>query len=68
LPAKAWNPSTCVAAVDFTVVLQRPFLGEGAAVALKPALQFASTRTDRPDEAAVISAGNDITAPGVVHF
>jgi hypothetical protein len=67
-PDKAWNPSTGVAAVDFTVDLQRLFVGEGAAVALKPAMQFAPTRTDRPDEAAVISAGNDITAPGPVHF
>jgi len=42
--------------------------GPGAAVALKPALQLAAVRTDRPDAGAAITAGSDITANGATHF
>jgi hypothetical protein len=68
LAEKEWNSSTGVPAVDFTVDVTNVVLGSGAAIALRPVLQFAATRTDRPDAAASISVGSDITAVGVTHF
>jgi hypothetical protein len=54
--------------VDFVADVQRVTLGQNAAVFLKPALQFAAIRVDRPEDGAAITAGSAITAPNVIHF
>ncbi|HND34727.1 MAG TPA: hypothetical protein PLA94_32210, partial [Myxococcota bacterium] len=44
-----WYPSTGVATVDFLAdVAIIDAVGGGAGVSLKPAMQFAATRIDRP--------------------
>jgi hypothetical protein len=63
-----WLPSTGVDQVDFTADLRNLALGSGAAVAIKPAVQLAAVRVDRPDGGAAISAGSVLTGSGLTHF
>jgi hypothetical protein len=65
---REWNAITGVAKVSLTADVRNLVLGSGAAVALKPAIQMATVRVDRPDPGAAISAGSVITAEGVSHF
>ena len=43
-------------------------LGGGAAVSIKPAIQLATTRIDRPDTGAIISDGSATTDNGLTHY
>lgn len=63
-----WHASMGVPDIDFTADVRNVVLGSGAAVSLKPALQFAATRTDRPDDGATITAGSAITAASLTHY
>lgn len=64
----SWHPVTGVSVVDFTPDVKNITLGAMAAIAMKPAVQYAAVRTDRPGVGAAISAGSPITANGVTHF
>lgn len=59
---------TGISLIDLTADVRNLTLGAGAAVAIKPALQFAQARTDRPDAGAAITAGAIITANGLTHY
>ncbi|HNH46853.1 MAG TPA: hypothetical protein PKY30_07435, partial [Myxococcota bacterium] len=63
-------PSTGVATVDFLAdVAIIDAVGGGAGVSLKPAMQFAATRIDRPaNMGSRISNGSDITSTTRTHF
>lgn len=63
-----WQPCTGVTAIDLTADVRNRTLGTSAAMAIKPAIQFAPVRTDRPDAGAAITAGSVITAEGITHF
>ena len=63
-----WHPVTGVGAADFLVDGRNRTLGGGAGIELKPAIQLAAVRTDRPDAGGAISNGSVITANGVTHF
>ncbi len=63
-----WNYSTGVATVDFLADLRNTVLGTSAAISVKPAIQFAQVRTDRPHAGAVITAGSVITGDGLTHY
>lgn len=63
-----WHASTGVAKVDFTMDVRNVVLGESAAVSLKPAIQFAEVRTDRPDGGGLIAAGSAATTSGLTHY
>lgn len=45
-----WHSCTGVPGIDFTADVRNVTLGAGAAISLKPALQFAQVRTERPDD------------------
>ena len=62
-----WTPVIGVSSVDLTLDVRAIMVG-GGNVSLKPAIQFAPARTDRPDEGALITAGSGITANGLVHY
>lgn len=64
----AWYPQAGISLIDLTCDLRNLILGSGAAVAIKPALQLAPVRTDRPDGGAAITAGSVMTANGAVHY
>jgi hypothetical protein len=57
-----WNPIIGVSSVDFLADVRNLVGGTGAAVSLKPAIQYAAVRTDRPGAGAAITAGSAITA------
>jgi hypothetical protein len=60
-----WYPSSGVENIDFLADVSHVVLGTSAAISLKPAIQFAATRTDRPvDGGNRISAGTAITTSG----
>jgi hypothetical protein len=64
-----WHPSIGVPSVDFAADVRNLVLGTSAAVSLKPAIQFAPVRTDRPDAGAAIANGSNITTgDAVTHF
>lgn len=63
-----WQAVTGISSLDFTLDLRNLTLGPSAAVALKPALQYAAVRTDRPSAGAAITAGSAMTANGAVHY
>ena len=63
-----WQASTGVGSLDLTADVRNLVLGSGAAVSLKPAVQLAQVRTDRPDAGAAITAGSVITESGATHF
>ena len=63
-----WHPSTGVTAVDFLADVRNVALGASATIAIKPALQFAYVRTDRPDQGAVIAIGSSIDSVGPTHY
>jgi hypothetical protein len=63
-----WQPSVGVSKVDFLADVRNLQAGAGGAVALKPAIQFAEVRTDRPGTGAAITAGAVITASGLTHY
>ncbi|RME27286.1 MAG: hypothetical protein D6798_04905 [Deltaproteobacteria bacterium] len=63
-----WVPTAGVASVDFLADVRNWTLGTGAAAAVKPAVQLAAVRTDRPDAGAAITAGTNITGNGLRHF
>jgi hypothetical protein len=63
-----WHSCTGVPNIDLTMDVRNVILGGGAAISLKPALQFASVRTERPDDGALITAGSAITTNNLVHF
>jgi len=56
-----WYPSTGVPELESLLDLRNVAVGSGAAIAVKPAIQFAPTRIDRPDAAALIGNGNPLT-------
>lgn len=60
-----WYACTGVTSVDFLADVRN--LG-GANLILKPAIQYAAVRTDRPGAGAVITAGSDITGAGAYSF
>jgi hypothetical protein len=62
-----WQASTGVPKIDLTADVRNVTLGTGAAVALKPAVQLAAVRTDRPDDGTIVT-GNDITGADLKHF
>lgn len=64
----SWHAVTGVPDIDFNADTRNVVLGAGAAVSLKPALQFAVTRTDRPDDGVLITAGSAITGNGLTHY
>lgn len=64
----SYHVMTGVTLMDLTCDIRNLTLGGGAAVAIKPAIQFAPVRTDRPDAGAAITAGSVMTANGVVHY
>jgi hypothetical protein len=59
---------TGISLMDLTCDIRNLTLGSGAAVAIKPALQFAPVRTDRPDAGAAITVGTVMTGNGVAHY
>jgi hypothetical protein len=68
-----WYTSTGVGTVEFTADVRNTALGPNpSAMEIKPALQFAPVRTDRPDAGVAITAGQaitgDTTTNGPVHF
>lgn len=65
---RQWEPVTGVPDVSLLIDVRNLVLGSGAAVALKPALQLAPTRTDRADDAALITAGSAVTTNGLTSF
>jgi hypothetical protein len=66
--SRQWFACTGVPAADLTADVRNVVLGTGAAVSLKPAIQFATTRTDRPDDGALIVNGTAITANDLRHY
>lgn len=65
---RTWYPVSGVGSIDFTTDVRNRVLGSGAAMAIKPSLQLAIVRTDRPDAGAAITAGSVIPAEGLTHF
>lgn len=64
-----WVPCMGVADVDFALDARNVVVGAGpAAISLKPAIQFAVARVDRPDDGSLITAGSAVTAAGVTHY
>lgn len=63
-----WQSCTGVPNIDLTADVRNVTLGGGAAVSLKPSLQFAPVRTERADDGALIANGSAITGNGVTHF
>jgi hypothetical protein len=62
--AGVWRSSTGIDAADFNVNVQS-LVGD---IEVKPGLQFAAVRTDKPDGAAAIGAGSYTSATGFVHY
>ena len=65
---RQWEAVTGVPDVSFLLDARNVVLGSGAAVALKPALQFAVTRTDRPDDGVLITAGSAVTGNALTPY
>lgn len=63
-----WHATAGVSALSITADIRNVGLGTSAAMAIKPAVQLATVRTDRPDAGAAITAGSAITAAGLTHF
>lgn len=63
-----WHAVTGVTTADFLLDVRNVTLGSGATLQLKPALQFAATRVDRPDAGALITAGSGTGADGLTHY
>jgi hypothetical protein len=64
----AWYAVMGVDTIDFMADLRNATLPGGATFAVKPALQFAAIRSDRPDAGAAIGNGSDITTNSATHF
>jgi len=62
-----WQANVGVPAMDLTMDVRNIQLGANAAVSLKPALQFAPTRTDRPEDGAPVT-GTARTTNGISHY
>ncbi len=62
-----WYASTGVPNLDFLLDTRDLVLGQNAAVSLKPAIQYAVTRIDRPETPFTV-AGNAVTAEGLNRF
>jgi hypothetical protein len=62
-----WHSSTGVGTIDLTLDVQTITLGTAATVEVKPALQYASVRTDRPSAGGAISGGG-VSAAGRTHY
>lgn len=65
--SQKWTPMIGVSTIDFALDVRAVMAG-GGAVSLKPSLQYAALRTDRPDEGALITSGSGVTANGVTHY
>lgn len=65
---RQWHPVTGVGLIDFTADVRNLVLGTDAEVSMKPAIQLATVRTDRPDAGVAITAGSAITGEGLAHF
>lgn len=64
-----WYPVTGVGKVDFTADVRNvTVVGTSAGVSIKPAIQYATTRTDRPGTGGVISDGVAITGNDLKHY
>lgn len=63
-----WHAVTGVADIDLLTDVRNVVLGASAGISIKPALQFAPTRTDRPGGGALITAGSAITAASLTHY
>jgi hypothetical protein len=57
-----------VPGVDLNMDLRSLVLGASATVNIKPAIQFAATRVDRPEVGAAITAGSAATDNGLTHY
>ena len=64
----SWQANVGVPALDLLMDVATIELGNGAAVSLKPARQFAPTRTDRPDVPGLITNGSARTETGRSHY
>lgn len=63
-PTSEWMPLTGLTAVDFLLNLMSA-IGPGE---VKPGVQIARTRTDKPDPGQAIAAGNFVDTVGLHHF
>lgn len=64
---RQWRPCMGVSTLDLLADIQDIHFGAGATLSLKPAIQLAATRSDRPDPGNLIS-GTPVTAAGQTHF
>lgn len=64
----SWQANVGITALDLTMDVRNIQLGTSAAVSLKPAIQFAPTRTDRPDDGALITDGSVRSTNGITHY
>lgn len=65
-----WNPTMGVTTVDFMADVRNVSAvgGAGPGISLKPALQLAAVRPDRPAAGAILAAGSAITTNGTTHY
>lgn len=64
----AWLPRLFCGTWDFNLDVRALETGSGATLSVKPALQHAPVRGERPDQPAVIGAGNAATSAGILHY
>lgn len=63
-----WDTTTGVTSVNLLLDVQTITLGTAAGIEVKPALQLASVRTDRPSAGGAISTGSWATAAGRTQY